>query len=59
MRYKQVKAGEWQQPVRKGYKLRCCDCGLVHRMDFRIYKGRVQMRGWRDDRATAQVRRHT
>ena len=57
MAYQKVAAGEWQQPVTKGYKMSCCDCGLVHRMDFRIRKGRIQMRGFRDNRATAQVRR--
>jgi hypothetical protein len=32
----------WQCPVMRGYKLACCDCGLVHGMDFRI--GRVVKR---------------
>ncbi len=30
MKYAQVYSGEWVQPVRKGYKMGCCDCGLVH-----------------------------
>ena len=51
------KAGEWVQPVRRGYKLACCDCGLVHTMDFRIYKGRAQFRVFRNDRSTGQIRR--
>lgn len=58
MAYKKPHAGEWVQPVRRGYDMRCCECGLVHRMDFRIYRGRVQFRAWRNERATAQVRRH-
>lgn len=58
MKYEIVKAGEWIQPVRKGYKMRCCDCGLVHRVDFRVYKGKPQLRAWRDERATGQIRRH-
>jgi hypothetical protein len=37
--------------------MKCCDCGLVHRMDFRIVKGRVQFRPFRDKRATAAARR--
>jgi hypothetical protein len=44
MSYKHVQAGEWIAPVRKGYKLQCCDCGLIHRVDFRLMKrgkGRV------------------
>lgn len=56
-RYKAEKAGEWVQPVRRGYRMRCCDCGLVHRMDFRIFKTRAQFRCWRDERATAAIRR--
>ena len=31
-------AGEWVQPVTQGYLMKCCDCGLVHRMDFRVIK---------------------
>lgn len=30
--------GEWVQPQKQGYLLKCCDCGLVHRMDFRVVK---------------------
>lgn len=56
-RYPSVRAGEWVQPVEEGYKMACCDCGLVHKMDFRIEAGRVQLRAFRDNRATAQVRR--
>jgi len=62
-KYIQEHAGEdgwsrWVQPVRRGYKLRCCDCGLVHNMDTRIRKGRVQFRMSRNNRSTAMVRRH-
>ncbi len=56
-RYPQVHAGEWVQPVRKGYKMSCCDCGLVHVMEFRVVRGRIQFRAWRDNRATGQIRR--
>ena len=35
----------------------CCDCGLVHRLDFRIVGGRIEFRTRRDDRATAAARR--
>ncbi len=47
----------WVQPIRKGYKMSCCDCGLVHAMDFRISRGRVQFRAKRNNRSTAMVRR--
>ncbi len=48
----------WVQPVRRGYKMACCDCGLVHDMDFRIEGNRVQFRVARNNRSTGQVRRH-
>lgn len=55
--YEQPKRGQWVQPIRRGYKAACCDCGLVHRVDVRIRNGRVQFRVARDNRATAAVRR--
>lgn len=51
--------GDWIEPKpQRGHKLVCCDCGLTHRVDFRVVKGRAQFRPFRDDRATAQRRRH-
>lgn len=52
MRIKAVYANEggwsdWIQPVKHGYKMQCCDCGLVHTMDFRIAEERVQFRAKR------------
>lgn len=35
-RFHQAKDNEWIQPKQKGYLMACCDCGLVHWMDFRI-----------------------
>jgi len=26
----------WVNPKMKGYLLKCCDCGLVHEMDFEV-----------------------
>jgi len=57
-KYPAVKDGAWIQPVRRGYKMACCDCSLVHVLDVRIVKGRVQIRVTRDTRATGQKRRH-
>lgn len=31
---------EWIQPRRKYYYLRCCDCGLTHKMEFKLIKPR-------------------
>lgn len=53
---------EWIRPQRKGYRMSCCDCGLVHEFDFATIKwGRghkVIMRARRHERATAAKRRN-
>ncbi len=49
--------GEWIQPVKRGYLMACCDCGLVHRIDFRIANDRVQYRAYRAPRLTAARRK--
>ena len=46
----------WVQPIRAGYKMACCDCGLVHTMDFRVKDGRAQFRAQRDVSGTKLVR---
>lgn len=61
-RYPKVQAGEWVQPTRKGYKMACCDCGLVHTLDFILVpygdgKRKIRFRAFRDNRATAAKRR--
>lgn len=56
--YDKVTDGEWVQPVRRGYKMACCDCGLVHVINFRIRKGRIQLQASRNARSTAMKRRH-
>jgi len=58
MKYYRPKQGEWVQHVNKGYKLACCDCGLVHNVDFRIYHNHVQFRVFRNNRSTAVLRTH-
>ena len=58
MKYELTEDGQWIQPVRKGYRVRCCDCGLVHNLDFRIRNKRVQFRAFRNERSTGQIRRH-
>jgi hypothetical protein len=66
MRYRQETAenGRWSrvvQPVMRDvqpYKMACCDCGLVHDIEFWVEDGHVKMRVARNNRATGQVRRH-
>jgi hypothetical protein len=52
---------EWTQPKRNGYRLACCDCGLVHEMQFRLVPAAnghgIQFRCRRDKRTTAALRR--
>lgn len=46
MRYYSPKRGEWVQPIKRGYKMRCCDCGLVHTMNFRVVVQVVRNANW-------------
>ena len=50
----------WVYPVMDGYKLSCCDCGLVHDMQFRVTDNydRIEFRVRRNNRSTAAVRRY-
>jgi hypothetical protein len=56
-RYRQQFEGEWVQPRRRGWRMACCDCGLVHRVNFRLRAGKIQLQAYRDNRATAARRR--
>ena len=47
MKYKTLKDNEWETPIYKGYKMICCDCGLVHEVDFRVIKNKIQFRARR------------
>lgn len=33
---------EWQAPVMKGYIMQCCDCDLIHEMEFKTFVARGQ-----------------
>lgn len=35
----------------------CCDCSLIHKTEYRLDKGRLFFRTWRDDAATKRARR--
>ena len=47
---------EWVQPNMQGYRLGCCDCGLVHNVQFRIEGDKVQFRMSRNNRSTTALR---
>jgi hypothetical protein len=55
--YHVIRYGEWTRPRLRNFREQCCDCGLIHRLDFRIIEGRIEFRTRRDDRATAAARR--
>ena len=44
----QMEAGEWVQPITEGYRMACCDCDLVHLVDFRLHEGHIQLRAFRE-----------
>jgi hypothetical protein len=48
--------GEWVRPIHRGYLLSCCDCGLVHRMNFRVVEGKVEFQAFRHIGATKLMR---
>lgn len=55
--YRQLADGEWQTMSSRRHKIACCDCGLVHLLEFRVSRGKIKFRAWRDNRATANRRR--
>jgi hypothetical protein len=54
--YDEPEPGEWIVPIRRGYRLCCCDCGLVHTLDLEVKEGRARFRVFRNNRSTALVR---
>lgn len=52
---------DWIQPKKRGFVLACCDCGLSHRLQFRIvHKGKrqgIQFRAKRDRKQTTIQRK--
>ena len=44
MRFKTFEDGEWMRPIKRGFKHQCCDCGLIHVVDFKIVGGHVSKR---------------
>ncbi len=56
--YYHITDGEWIAVPRRGFKEQCCDCGLVHKLNFRINaKGELEIQTTRDMRSTSAVRR--
>jgi hypothetical protein len=57
MKYDEVTSDEWWALARRGNKVACCDCNLVHIVDCRLKGKVVEVRFARDERATAALRR--
>lgn len=56
--YKKVKDGEWVKPNMKKYMIGCCDCGMVHRLEFIVtIRKKVLFRAFYDDKATNKLRK--
>lgn len=64
--YQQIHEGEWIEPTREGFIDQCCDCGLVHVIDYAVVDKRtrkpvpyvsVQFKVRVDRRKTAASRR--
>jgi len=55
----QLYDGEWNIIPRKNFYRACCDCGLVHREEHRVRKGKIEYRVWGDKAATRAERRAT
>lgn len=49
----------WFRPAMRAFKQSCCDCNLVHKIDFRLRNGKLEMRRDRDNVATMNKRRTT
>lgn len=56
-----ITSSEWVQPKRKYYYMGCCDCGLVHKIEFALAKrgarNFILLRAWRDEKATKRLRK--
>ena len=55
-RYPDIGDG-WQRVYKRGFRLKCCDCGLTHVIDFRDRGDGQEIRVERDERATKSARR--
>ena len=56
--YYQVTDGEWIQEPMRGGKDQCCDCGLVHTVNYKIIDGKLYRQVFRNPQATGGARRH-
>lgn len=63
-KYPKVFEGEWIAPRKTAFRIGCCDCGLVHRLNFKVFStktkkiipGKILLQAFVDSRATAGKR---
>ena len=55
--YEDVTDGDKIVIPKRTINLSCCDCALTHTFVFRITKGKITARVWRDNKATKYFRR--
>lgn len=58
--YHVLEAGEKVtfNPQKGALNVACCDCGLVHRVEFTVgHRQKLTRQVWRDNRKTAALRR--
>ena len=58
-RYEEAEDSEWFALARRGNRIACCDCGLVHRVDARVRDGAIELAFARNERSTALTRRQS
>jgi hypothetical protein len=59
--YHVIDFGEWIRPRMRDFREQCCDCGLIHRLDFRIVdaaKGRSRPSSGSKQRSRPPSRLH-
>jgi hypothetical protein len=55
--YPIIKSGQWVKTTAK-YRIACCDCGLVHELEFKIEDGEILMCAHRNMKSTLALRRN-
>lgn len=58
MAYEQIHDGQWVELPKRGLLLRCCDCGLVHKVNFRIKDNEIDAQFYRKTKATYDARKN-
>ena len=55
-KYIQIVDGEWIEIPFKGFSMECCNCSLVHTLNFKVEDGRLFIKSKQDKKSTKQRR---